>query len=216
MPYAVKAMPRPRSLDHDRIATAALAVIDRAGLDQVSMRTVAAELGVGTMSLYRYVSDRRELEALVVDRVLADLDLGGAGDAEWTDRIAEVLGRVREAVRAHPAVVPLFLSHRHTSIQVMRCGETLMGVLAGAGFTGTDRVVAFRTLISYLVGALSNDHLGPLSGAGTRALARLPRDQFPHLAETAGVARTLGPEDEFRRGLDVVLTGLRRHLDTAG
>jgi hypothetical protein len=49
-------MPRPRSLSHDRIAAAALAVIDRRGLAALSMRTVAAELGMGTMSLYRYVT----------------------------------------------------------------------------------------------------------------------------------------------------------------
>ncbi|QGN50735.1 TetR family transcriptional regulator [Micromonospora sp. WMMC415] len=207
-------MPRPRSLDHDRIATAALAVIDRAGLDQLSMRTVAAELGVGTMSLYRYVADRREVEALVVDRVLASLDLTVTQSAEWTDQVADVLGRVRDAVRAHPAVVPLFLSHRHTNVQVMRCGEVLLRILAGAGLTGADRVVAFRTLISYLVGALSSDHLGPLSGAGTAALARLPRDDFPYLADTAGTARAIGPDDEFRGGLDVVLAGLRHRLGT--
>ncbi|MEW2381904.1 hypothetical protein AB0873_07410 [Micromonospora sp. NPDC047707] len=49
---------------------------------------------------------------------------------------------------------------------------------------------------------------------GTAALARLPRDDFPYLADTAGTARTIGPDDEFRGGLDVVLAGLRHRLGT--
>ena len=68
-------MPRPRSLTPDQIAAAALAVIDRDGLDALSMRTVARQLGIGAMSLYRYVTDRDQLEDLVVDLVLGAVDI---------------------------------------------------------------------------------------------------------------------------------------------
>ncbi|MFD0664655.1 TetR/AcrR family transcriptional regulator [Thermocatellispora tengchongensis] len=67
-------MPRPRSLTETEIAAAALAVIDRDGLDALSMRAVAKQLGTGTMSLYRYVEDRAQLETLVVDLVLGSVD----------------------------------------------------------------------------------------------------------------------------------------------
>jgi AcrR family transcriptional regulator len=63
-------VPRPRSLTPDQLAVAALAVIDRDGLAGLTMRAVATQLGVSTMGLYRYVRDRRELEALVVELVL--------------------------------------------------------------------------------------------------------------------------------------------------
>ena len=99
-------MPRPRSLTTDQIADAALAVLDRDGLAALSMRAVARELGMGTMSVYRYVTDREELEVLVVDRVLAEVDVrvprGSAGR-----RLAALADRVRTAVGAHPAVTPL-------------------------------------------------------------------------------------------------------------
>lgn len=214
MPYAVKAMPRPRSLTDDQIAAAALALIDRSGLAALSMRTVAAELGVGTMSLYRYVTDREQLERLVVELVLGTVDLVPPGDAPWPEQVSAVTGGIRDAVSAHPAVVPLFLTHRSTSAGVMRCGEVLLRVLAEAGFGGGDRVIAFRTLLAYLVGALTTEHLGPLSGPGTAALARLPGTDFPYLAETARVARSIGADEEFHRGLAVVLAGLRRDGDT--
>src|SRR5216684_1301253 len=76
-------MPRPRSFTHSRIATAALAVVDRDGLGALSMRTVAGELGMGTMSLYRYVQDREELERLVVDVVIGTVDAGPPARESW-------------------------------------------------------------------------------------------------------------------------------------
>jgi AcrR family transcriptional regulator len=210
MAYAVKAMPRPRSLTHDQIAAAALAVIDRSGLAALSMRTVATELGMGAMSLYRYVADREEVERLVVERVLGAVDFTPPVDAPWTGQVTTVCDRIRQAVGQHPAVVPLFLTHRSTSPSVMRCGEALLRILTEVGFTGAERVIAFRALLAYLVGALTAEHLGPLSGAGTAALARLPRTEFPHLAETAGVARGITTDEEFRGGLAFLLRGLHR------
>jgi AcrR family transcriptional regulator len=207
MAYAVKAMPRPKSLTHERIAAAALAVIDRAGLDTLSMRTVALELGTGTMSLYRYVEDREQLEQLVVDLVLRDLDpVPPAGP--WVGRVTVLFERIREAVGAHPAVVPLFLSHRHRNPRVMACGEALLGILTDAGFRDRQRVIAFRTLIGYLVGALSAERFGPLSGPGTVVLAELPPTPFPLLAETARTAREIPVAEEFGGGLAIVLAGL--------
>jgi AcrR family transcriptional regulator len=175
------------------------------------MRTVAAELGMGTMSLYRYVKDREQLEQLVVELMLSTIDLELPASATWTDQATLVVDRIRDAVTAHPAVVPLFLTHRQTSVSVMRCGEVLLRVLAEAGFTGADRVIAFRTLLAYLVGALTTEHLGPLSGPGTAALAQLPATDYPYLAQTAKVARHITADDEFHRGLAAVLRGLH-HL----
>jgi AcrR family transcriptional regulator len=211
MVYAVKDMPRPRSLTHARIAAAALAIIDREGLAALSMRAVAAELGTGTMSLYRYVEDREQLERLVVDLVLSYVDPELPIHASWTERVMILVERVRDAVGAHPSVVPLLLTHRHASESSLRFAEALLGVLTDAGFTGEQRVIAFRGLLSYVIGALQYQHLGPLSGAGTAALAELPQDKYPLLAETARDARRIAPEEELRRGLTVVLRGL--HLD---
>jgi AcrR family transcriptional regulator len=209
MSYAVTVMPRARSLTPDRIAAAALDVVDRSGLAALSMRSVGAELGMGAMSLYRYVEDRRRLEELVVDRVLGAVDLTLPDDAPWTERLSIAIGRIRAAVMAHPAVVPLIMTHRHTNVSLMRCGESLLRTLADAGFVGAGRVVAFRALLGYLVGALTAEHLGPLAGAGTQVLAQLPTDNFPCLVETAGDAREVNADDGFQGGLAVLLAGLQ-------
>lgn len=200
-------MPRPRSLTHQQIAAAALDVVDADGLAALSMRTVARRLNVGTMSLYRYVADRDELEAMVVDLVLDTVDLRvPTGSARH--RIAVLAERVREATARHPAVVPLVLAHRHRTPASLRWGEAVLGVLAEAGYTGKRRVYAFRALLAYVFGALEVEHYSPLSGPGTEALATLPADEYPMLAKTAAAAGGIAAAEEFRRGLDIVLRGL--------
>ncbi len=205
-------MPRPRSLTDDRIAAAALAVLDRDGLAALSMRAVAQELGVGVMSLYRYVADREQLERQIVDLVLRSVDLVVPAQASWCERVAVLVERMRGAVGAHPAVVPLLVSHRHASGEIRRWAEALLRVLTEAGFSGERRVIALRCLLSFVIGALQYQQLGPLSGPGTAALAALNDGECPLLAETARQAHAIPPDDEFRRGLAVVLRGLAADL----
>ncbi|GAA4032776.1 TetR/AcrR family transcriptional regulator C-terminal domain-containing protein [Allokutzneria multivorans] len=200
-------MPRPKSLTPDQIATAAMSVLDRDGLDGLSMRALAQELGMGTMSLYRYVSDRDQVEELVVDLVLGAVDLNVARGTP-AKRLGVLADRVRVAVSGHPAVVPLLLTHRHSSPSSRRWGEAVLTVLTEAGLTGKRRVIAFRAVLAHVFGALQVAHFGPLSGPGTAALAELPPEEFPLLAETAARARTVAPEEEFRKGFEILVRGL--------
>jgi AcrR family transcriptional regulator len=203
------AMPRPRSLSHAQLASAALAVIDRDGLAGLSMRSVAKELGMSTMALYRYVDDREELERLVVDLVLETVDTEAPGPSgHWHDRIEVLVRRLRDAMAAHPEIVPLTVAHRHRSMAGLRWSESVLGVLTEAGFDGTQRVVALRGLLGYVIGAIQLEHLGPLSGEGTVAIAELPPDAFPYMTETARDARKVSADREFLGGLALLLRGL--------
>ncbi|MCO5970081.1 TetR/AcrR family transcriptional regulator [Actinoallomurus soli] len=209
-------MPRPRSLTESQIAAAALAVIDRDGLAALTMRAVARELGTGTMSLYRYVDDREQLEALIVERVLGAVDTTPPAGGPWRERLVTMVERVRDAVAAHPEVVPLTLTHRQSSPSNLRWAETVLGILTEAGVDGERRVIALRSLIAYVVGAIQLEHLGPLSGAGTRRIAALPAGEFPLMAETGRLAAGVPADEEFRAGLAVLLTGLEREARTDG
>ncbi|MCA2213613.1 TetR/AcrR family transcriptional regulator [Jidongwangia harbinensis] len=201
-------MPRPRSLSPDRLAEATVAVVDRDGLGALTMRTVATELGMSTMALYRYVSDRDELELLAVEWVLRDLDTTAPTGDDPPDRLRALAQRVRDTVGAHPGTVPLLVRHRHRSGTLLRWSETVARILHDAGLDGTRRVVALRALLSYLIGALQLEHLGPLSGPGTTVIAHLPEAEFPYMSDTARQARTVPADDEFAGGLDLLLRGL--------
>ncbi|MFC4377531.1 TetR/AcrR family transcriptional regulator [Nocardia halotolerans] len=205
-------MPRPRSLTSDDLADAALAVLDDGGLQALTMRAVATELGMSTMALYRYVADRTVLEVLVVERIFADIDLTLPPAADWLERVRLLLDRTRRAAAEHPAAVPLILRHRQSARGSLALMEATLATLTDAGLTGTDRALAQRTLMGHLLGFLQNNHYAALAGPGTAALARLPDDAFPLLARTAADAAGLSPEREFLAGLDIVLAGLRRYL----
>jgi AcrR family transcriptional regulator len=209
-------MPRARSLTLPALTEAALRVIDRAGLSGLSMRTVADELGIGTMSLYRYVAGREQLEGLVVEHVAGSIDLALPPRLHWDKRIATLLLRLREALARHPAIIPLLVSRRHIERSSLRLAEALLEALTEAGITGKRRVIALRALLSYSVGALQFQALAPLSGGGTDAMAALPHDQFPLLAETARAARRVTPHEEFQRGLELLLRGLRDSAAQSG
>jgi AcrR family transcriptional regulator len=202
-------MPRPKSLTRQALAAATLTVLDRDGLAALSMRAVAAELGVGTMSLYRYVADRDELEAMAVDHILSPVDVEPPKKALWDKQIAVLVERVRAAIARHPNAVPLTMAHRHRCPVLLRWSEAVLGVLTKAGFTGEDRVIALRAVLAYLIGVTELDYRSPLVGQGTEAMTGLS-EEYPLLAETADVARGIPSDVEFRRGLEVVLSGLRR------
>jgi Tetracyclin repressor-like, C-terminal domain len=116
--------------------------------------------------------------------------------------------RVRAATGAHPEVVPLTLIHRHSSPSLLRWSETVLGILAEAGLQGRQRAIALRGLLGYVIGAIQLEHLGPLAGGGTAVMAGLSHEDFPHLADTARHARSVGPDEEFREGLAFLLRGL--------
>lgn len=208
-------MPRPRSLTQARIADAALAVLDRDGPAGLSMRAVAAELGVSAMALYRYTADRAQLEDWVVERVLGTVDLRLPDAMPWTERVVVLVDRLRDAVAAHPAAVPLLLSRRHGQRASLNWIETMLGVLADAGLDATARVIAQRSLVSYLLGALQTAHYAPLPGTGTAAMADLAdSNEFPHVTEAARAARQISPDEEFHLGLAALLRGLAADLPT--
>lgn len=207
-------MPRPRSLTTQQIAAAAITVIDRDGLAALSMRTVADELDRRTMALYRYVEDREELECLVVELALgAVLDRartvpGTAPEATPPrERLLVLMGLMREAVGAHPGVLPLAVRHREGCLPALRWAEHVLEALRRAGLDGAGSRSALRTLTSYVIGALETEHRsGPPGDAAGRATLP-PPDAFPLLA-AALAGQQPDPGDEFLAGAEAVLRGL--------
>lgn len=209
MVCAVNPMPRPKSLTQTQIARAAMRVIEREGLAALSMRTVASELGVGTMSLYRYVDSREQLERWVVAALYDTLDPETPSDAAWTVRLATLLERMRKAAAEHPALVPLLVTRGHTAQGLLRWLEAILALLAGAGFSAEERMYATRALGGFVIGAVQLEHLAPVSGRA----AQLPAHEhtaYPLLLEAAKTGRHVAPQQEFERGLSLMLDGLHR------
>src|SRR5690349_878721 len=99
-----------------------------------------AELGVGVMSLYRYVSGRQEMEQLAVDLVFSTVDPDVAELPGWPEQVTELAGRFRAAVARHPAVIQLLLAHYQSSASALRWSEAVLDALACAGLDGRQQV----------------------------------------------------------------------------
>jgi AcrR family transcriptional regulator len=225
---ARRAAPNPeprRPLSRERVLRAALALADRGGLDSLSMRRIAEELGVEAMSLYYHVANKDAILDGIIDVVAGEIDLPTVG-TDWKAALRQNAISARNALLRHPWACNLWMSHRGDGPARLRHEEWMLRTLRAAGFSKELTYHAFHILESHLLGfalqQLSFPHKGEeLAGLAADFLRQLPADEYPHFAEH--VRQHLEPpeprhgdEGGFELGLDLILDGLERVRDTAG
>jgi AcrR family transcriptional regulator len=210
---------RPAKFTREQLQRAALALVDAHGLTGLTMRALASELGTGAMTLYNYVSQREELEVLVVEAVIGEARWTPDGDLAWHEELEAIAVMLWRSIRTHPHVIPLILTRRSRSPEVLAVAEALLRTLARGGRKGDSLLVAFRAVSALIMGAAQAELAGPLTlRAGesiSETIARfqaLPPDRFPHLIEIATAASTSDAETEFRAGLAILVDGLRNEI----
>ena len=114
----------------DEIAAAALAIVDAEGVSALSMRSLAAALGTGPMTVYNYVADKEGLEELVVAAVVAQVRLPDPTD-EWQQDAYAIADAMWRGVRAHPAAISLVLTRRTLSATGFAAADALIAALEG-------------------------------------------------------------------------------------
>lgn len=190
----------------------ALDIVDRDGLSALTMRSLAASLRTGPMTLYNYVDGRDALEELVVDAVSARVEVPEP-TGDWMADTRAAATALWRAVRAHPAAIPLVLTRRTSSPASLVPAEALASALACGGLRDDDLMVAFRTVMSFVMGIAQAELAGPISREATRdsaaqRMGALAEDGLPTLAALAPIGAALAGR-EFDRGLDMILAGIR-------
>src|SRR5262245_34009845 len=122
---------RRRILALDEIVEAALAILDREGLDALSMRRLAHDLGVGTMTLYHYVEDKDKLAELVSDRIMAEVVIPGEVPADWREALTEIALRSHNAFLHHPWIFDAFGRQRVLTSNMLRHAEQTAAAVEG-------------------------------------------------------------------------------------
>lgn len=197
-----------------KLQQAALALVDAEGLAALSMRTLAAALRTGPMTLYNYVKDRDDLDALVVEAVLAEVAQpkppGNKFGSDWQADVRAIVEATWRTVRRHPNVIPLILTRRTLHDTTLQWAEGLLEALARGGRSDAELLVAFRTVSGFVMGLAQAQLAGqPAADHPDVARARaLPPGRYPRLIEIAKAATLIGPDREFRAGLDIVMAGL--------
>lgn len=214
---------RRRSLGPTDVVDAAIHLLDTEGATGLSIRAIAARLGVNPNAVYTYVADRAALEGEVVERVLseADITLLAGPTRSWRRRISRYAASLREALLSHPGAVHLFMTAPMTGPTALAVGEGLLDALIDAGISPRDAARGTYPLIVYVLGSVAlevaeTDGRVPLTPEADRIAVRrmgfeaAPSAGFPRTAAAADtMAQWIGGA-QFEWGLARLLDGLTR------
>lgn len=194
---------------------AALRLIDREGLQALTMRRLGRELGVEAMSLYNHVRGKEDLLDGVVELLAREVEIPSVGS--WDDRLREVVRGYRGLARRHPNAFPLIALRPLNTRGSLEPIEATLTIACSAGFDVEASMLAVRVLGSYASGyALSELNGFGLEGeAGGIDAEALPADSFPLLRALAPQLRSPNHDVEFERGLELIMTALRASADAA-
>lgn len=215
--------PKP-GLSLGRIVEAGVKVAESDGLAAVSMSRVAAELGSAPMSLYRYVSAKDELVALMVDAVYGPPPGPPAPGPGWRDSLSTWAWATRAVLFAHPWVLRVPISGLPVRPNEVAWFERGLAAIAGTGLTEAQKASVIMLVSGYVrnEASTSSDIAAAVRASGLtasewmsaygRMLAKLAGPQrFPALGSflASGVFDVADdPDDEFTFGLERILDGI--------
>jgi TetR/AcrR family transcriptional regulator, tetracycline repressor protein len=201
-------------LSREQVLAAARRIADAEGVDRLTMRRLAAELGVMPNALYTYVPHKEALLDALLDDLLADVDPGDPAEEDWRDGLVRVMDASRRLLLAHPQLAPVFLARPALGPNAARLGEITLALLRRGGVEGERAVEALRVLLIYSLGfaAFQAPRLQTDSAARTErveaAYAGLPEDRFPRLRRLAGPLAAPTDDRQFHTGLRWLLDGI--------
>lgn len=219
--------PRQRGLTRDAIVDAALDIVDREGLDALTMRTVAHALGTGPASLYAHVANKEQLVELLVERVIGEVKVGDRPSAErWTEQIKQTARDVRRTFASHGDLARASFGRIPTGENALQGAEWMVAVLRAGGIRDSVAGLAVDMLAAYVMAIAYEDGLGVASGISEAEIVdfiaelrtyyeNLPADRFPNLVALAEELTAGDGDTRFEFGLEVLIRGLEAVSKTA-
>ncbi|MEU4311995.1 TetR/AcrR family transcriptional regulator [Nocardia sp. NPDC024068] len=214
--------PRTTGLSRDQIVRAAVTLLDKEGLDALSMRKLGSELGAGATSLYWHVANKNELLELALDEIWGLVGEAGSDPAAGLrDLLTTYAHNLRATLLAHPWSATLIGQVPSIGPQAFRVGDRLRRAFAEAGFQGADAYLASGTVTSFVVGqvvpmiAMEHAHGGPVDRETAMRLLEQVSADYPEIRADYRVLVPEGNTLGFDFGLGCVLDGLEARLRAA-
>ena len=208
---------RPR-LTRERVVAEALTVIADDGVQALTMRSLAARLGVVPGAVYHHVRNKQQLQDLVLDNVLAEVDVHLDPSLGWTEQLKVLAHRLRRVLEAHPGVAGILKTRDPLGPHSLALAEAFLEPLQAAGFGDREAGLAFFLLVDYTIGFAVSDTSTSVNeqrvrDPGTRAqlhqfFRSLPPDQFPALVALGEHVWVDNRDERFTAGLHVLVDGL--------
>jgi AcrR family transcriptional regulator len=232
---AIQAEPRtePRiPLSRERVLWAAVKVADEGGIESLTMRRLAEELGAEAMSLYYHVANKEEVLDGIVDVIAREIndavdqiDVPSKG-ADWKKAVRHRILSAREVLLRHPWAPGVFETRTNTSPAVLQYYDALLGLMRDGGFSYDLAHHALHAFGSRALG-FTQELFDPNDDAGDQdatAMLESMADQLPNLVgmimevahdEPDSILGWCDDQTEFEFGLDLILDGLDRMRETA-
>ena len=213
------------TLSRRTVVEVALARADAEGLAAVTIRRLAADLGVTPMALYWHFRSKDELLDGMAARIFEELDLAPDDGATWQEQLRTLLGSLLDALRAHPSTASLVSTRTIWTDDGLRATEAALHILRRAGFSPTEATQIARHAVSTVAnlvadepGVVVREESADVADARRRArlfLEALPPDRYPRLVEAAGpLTEGVDPDAYFAFGLDLLLAGIETIAST--
>jgi AcrR family transcriptional regulator len=205
------------------ILQSAQRIVDRDGVDGLSMRRLSDEVGRDPTVIYRHVPNKAALLDGVAEIVLGQLRVDIA-DPDWTGQLRAVAHDFRRLALAHPNVVPLLVTRPLATplgqrpVGMLRPLENVLTLLTSAGFSGADALHIYRVFFGYLHGHILTEIQEVIERPEETddvlrlGLHRLPVTDFPHVRALASDLANYDGAAELDRGVDILLFGLTATL----
>jgi TetR/AcrR family transcriptional regulator, tetracycline repressor protein len=201
--------PSPRrapwgTISREEIIRAAVTTVSAGGYEEMTIRSLAAELGVSPMALYRHIRDKDDLLDEVVDRLLARAWRPAAPEDDWQAWVTEAAAKLRAFLVSQPAALHVYLQHPVVSPAAVERMNAMLHVLrrTGAGEAAARR--AYGAVHTYTIGFAALE--------ASRARSADGRGDVNSLARELAAYTTTG---QFMDGLRYLLDGISRHVGAA-
>jgi AcrR family transcriptional regulator len=220
---------RREPISRDAIVQAAIGLLDREGLDALSMRRLGDELGAGAASLYWHVGSKDGLLDLVLDEIIGENEVPDADPARWQEQLKEVAREQRRISLRHPYVVRVSIGRIPMGPNALRLSERVLAILRAGGLPPRLAVQGYLLLIATVNGFTVDETGVEDGGAPDRDpavlqqaadmardyIASLPADRFPNMTGLAGEFALAGPDERFELLIEIFVDGLARRAAAA-
>jgi AcrR family transcriptional regulator len=217
---------RSGPLTRERVLRTALAFVDAHGVEALSMRRLANELGRDPMRLYRHADSKSALLDAVTELVLAEFVVPESPPEDWETSLRSAAHSFRAMALSHPRMVPLLVTRPLSTplglrpVGTLRALEDLLRLFGDAGFGSVDSLHAYRLFIGFLQGHVLNEVQELVENSDETdvvlrlGLYHLPIKDFPRVRAVASHLAAYDGERELAEGLDFIIGGLRSRLVT--
>ncbi|HET6550012.1 MAG TPA: TetR/AcrR family transcriptional regulator [Solirubrobacter sp.] len=201
-----------RPLTREAIVDAALALLQRDGLQALSMRRLAQELGTGAASLYWHVGDKEELLSLLLDRIVGEAEVPDPDPEHWQDQVREMARAARRLFKRRRDAAQLSMGRIPAGPNSLPVMERNLAVLAAAKLP--PRIIAYAAdLFALYVGAFAYEESLQRNPAADTAqfdeyLRSLPPEQFPIMTRLADELTAGDADARFEFGVEVLIAGV--------